>query len=103
MAELHEISLEIGALKAQVGEGNRQREAQFRKLDAIDDKLSRLSGQITLLTDQIMTIRKELDDDIRPTIASFKTDRAKALGILFAIGALGGGAAEVFRRMAGIQ
>lgn len=91
MTEIDDISMEIGQLKAQVAEGNRQREAQFRKLDGIVDKLNEISGQVKLVADQVSTIKKEMEDDIKPAVSEWKTMKAKGVGALAVIGVLSSG------------
>lgn len=99
MNGLDELSVSIGSLQAQVAESDRQRKAQFQKLDQIQEKLTEVSGQIKMLADQVSTVRKEMEEDIRPAVNDWRSTKTKGLAVLGFIALMGSGAGAAINQI----
>lgn len=97
--DIDEISAALGSLKAQVTEGNRQREAQFKKLDTISTQLIEVIGQVRLVADQVTTLKMEIETDIKPAVSDFKSMKAKGVGVLAFVAFMASGAGAFLQKM----
>jgi chromosome segregation ATPase len=98
--EIDQFSAELGRLRAQAEEAERQRGAQFRKLDTISDQVAKVAGQIELIASQIASVKKELEDDIKPAVQDFKSLKSKGLGVIGVVALLGSGAGAIIQKAA---
>lgn len=102
MAELDQLSEIIGTLRAEVRENRRQHEAAFKKLDAIEDKLTELNGAVKLLAEGHAELKRRVDLDIAPAVSDYKAMKNKGLGVIAFIGLLGSGVgAGMFKFLSG--
>jgi hypothetical protein len=90
--DLDQISLQIGRIQSVLEEGTRQRDAMFRKLDTMADRLSEVGGRVAMVADGHANLKAKIDGQIIPAIDDMKSLKAKGLGVLAAIGLLAGGA-----------
>lgn len=82
---LHEVSMMIGELKADMAEGHRQRDAMFKKLDIIADNVQQSIGQQAIVAADVDELKKKLAA-IQPTIDEMKTLKQRGIGALAVIG-----------------
>lgn len=112
VGNLDDISLQIGRMQSTMEEGTRQRDALFRKFDALDDKQTELLGLVRAM----MTEHKALEvkheilaqharHDIDPHIASWREAKARAVAVFTLLAALGSsvgfGASSLFKSLFG--
>lgn len=87
---LHEVSMMIGELKAEMAEGHRQRDAMFRKLDAIANSVQQSLGQQAIVAADVDVLKKKLLE-IQPTIDAMNNLKQRGIGALAVVGIGAGG------------
>mgnify|MGYP003661569116 CR=1 FL=1 len=83
--ELNEVSTAIGRLMAVSEEGQRQREAMFRKLDEIANTVHQSIGQAKLVSVEVENVKKKINE-FQPVIDEMKTLKQRGIGALAVIG-----------------
>lgn len=91
---LHEVSMMIGELKADMAEGHRQRDAMFKKLDAIANSVQQSIGQQALVAADVDLLKKKLVA-IQPTIDEMNNLKQRGIGALAVVGLGAGGVSAV--------
>jgi len=91
MAELDQLSEIIGTLRAEVKENRRQHDASFKKLDVIDDKITKLTSAVELLTSEHASLKKKVEEDIEPVTTDYKAMKNKGYGVITLIGLMSSG------------
>jgi len=86
MPEIDQLSEIIGTLRAEVAENQRQHAASFRKLDSIEEKITKLAGAVELIAAAQTRIENEMKEEIRPAVSDFKALKNKGLGVIAFIG-----------------
>jgi biopolymer transport protein ExbB/TolQ len=91
MPELDQLSEIIGTLRAEVKENRRQHDASFKKLDIIDEKITKLTGAVEMLAAEHARLKKRVDHDIDPVISDYNALKNKGLGVIAFVGLMGTG------------
>ena len=97
------ILMLLGEMRADQTEGARQRTAIFATLERIEGCLSLQRSEIATIrlsieqakSDQ-MAIRASLDRDVYPTLADYRANKNRILGVLLAISAATGAVSSFF-------
>lgn len=84
--ELGMIQATLVSIQAQIAEGNEGRRRLHEKVDRITDETRGLKADMAAV--------KKTVDEIVPDIADYRKTKAKGIGILLGVAALGGGAAQ---------
>lgn len=95
MAEIDALSEIIGTLRAEVKENRRQHDASFKKLDAIDEKITKLTGAVEMLAADHAALKKTVLDEIKPVTEDVKAMKNKGMGVIAFIGLFSGGTGAV--------
>jgi hypothetical protein len=90
--DFDQISLQVGRILSAVEEGGRQRDAMFRKLDGLGDKISEVKGALQSVTDSHTALKTKVETQIIPAIEDIKATKARAYGLLAGVAMLAGGA-----------
>lgn len=98
MSEGNGMQRELGAIQAtlvsiqgQIAEGNEGRRRLHEKMDATRDELRDVKADVAAV--------KRTVDDLAPDVADYRRVKAKSIGILIGVAALGGGAAQGIKTM----
>lgn len=91
MPELDQLSEIIGTLRAEVKENRRQHDASFKKLDAIDEKITKLTGVVEMLAADHAALKKTVTEEIKPVTEDVKKMKHQGMGVIAFIGLLSGG------------
>lgn len=91
MPEIDQLSEIIGTLRAEVKENQRQHSASFKKLDSIEEKITKLAGAVELVITRMDNMEKKIATEIDPVITDYRAMKNKGLGVIAFIGFLGSG------------
>jgi len=84
--DLHEISANIGELRATSVEQTRQLGAMWTRMDEIKELLIRNSATHATQEQRIKVIEKKFEDDVDPAILELAALRNKGIGLIAAVG-----------------
>ena len=91
MAEIDQLSEIIGKLNAEVAENQRQNTALFRKLDAIEEKITKMAGAVEMVASKQMELEADVKENINPVVADYKAMKNRGIGVIAFIGLASGG------------
>ncbi len=90
--DLDQISMQIGRILSNNEESGRVREAMFRKLDEIGEKLTMVKGAVETVALSHTQLQAKVEGKVMPAIEEMKALKQRGIGIITAVGVLAGGA-----------
>lgn len=88
--QANKVFMMLGEMSSQLQEGARQRDAMFKKLDTMDEKITKNAGALELVQSAQTSLQAKVEKEVMPVIAAVKDAKAKGIGLMIGIGLSGG-------------